>query len=118
MIVHVVLFRPRPALTDAARRDLLEGLGQAAAQIPSIRRFRVGRRITHGLPGYEQAMDGAYDYAAIVEFADRDGLVAYLMHPAHQRIGQHFTASAEASLAYDYEMVDADRASDLDATGA
>lgn len=114
MIVHVVLFRPRPDLSESSRRDLLDGLGAAAAQIPSIRRFRVGRRVRHGLPGYEQAMSAAYDYAAIVEFDDHDGLLAYLAHPAHLRIGEHFTASAEASLAYDYEMVDAARATGLD----
>jgi hypothetical protein len=105
VIAHVVLFRPRPDLADDARQDLLDGLAAAATAIPSIRRFHVGRRLLHGLPGYEQAMPAAFDYAAIVEFDDREGLLAYLTHPAHQRIGQHFTASAEASLAYDYEMV-------------
>jgi hypothetical protein len=115
VIAHVVLFRPRPGLPDAARRDLLEGLAAAAAAIPSIRRFHVGRRVRHGLPGYEQAMREDFDYAAIVEFDDRDGLVAYLAHPAHLRIGEHFSASADASLAYDYEMIEADAAPSLPA---
>jgi hypothetical protein len=113
VIAHVVLFRPRADLTDVARRDLLEGLAAAAAEIPSVRRFHAGRRVLHGLPGYEQAMAEAFDYAAIVEFDDREGLVAYLIHPAHLRIGEHFTASAEAALAYDYEMVSASDAARL-----
>lgn len=48
----------------------------------------------------------SYDYALIAEFDDREGLIAYLKHAAHQEIGRHFTASAERSLAYDYEMED------------
>jgi hypothetical protein len=113
VIAHVVLFRPRADLTEAARRDLLDGLTAAAADIPSLRRFHVGRRVLHGLPGYEQAMGQAFDYAAIAEFDDREGLLAYLTHPAHLKIGGHFTASAEASMAYDYEMVPASDAARL-----
>lgn len=107
MIAHVILFSPRKEITDAARRDLLNGLAAAAAAIPSVRRFRVGRRVTHGLPGYEQSMSEPYTFAAIVEFDDMDGLKAYLAHSEHASIGEHFTASASQALAYDYEMVDA-----------
>lgn len=107
MIVHVVLFQPRADLAQRQREELLEELSAVAKEIPTLRGFRVGRRILHRLPGYEQAMTESYEYAAIAEFDDREGLVAYLQHPAHQSIGRHFTASAERSLAYDYEMVDA-----------
>jgi hypothetical protein len=113
MVVHVVLFQPRADLTDRGRHDILAGLSAAAARIPSIRRFRVGRRVRHGLPGYEQAMREPYDYAAIIEFDDLDGLRGYLADPAHLGLGAHFTESAAASLAYDYEMVDARDAAGL-----
>ncbi len=105
MIAHVILFQPRPDLSDAARSDLMTALAAAAAEIPTIRRFVVGRRVTHGLAGYEQAMRTPYEYSAIIEFDDLDGLKAYLAHPAHERIGAHFTSSAAGALAYDYEMV-------------
>lgn len=107
MIVHVVLFQPHADLDGRSRDELLQSLTSAAKEIPSIRRFRVGHRIQHALPGYEQAMTQSYDYAAIAEFDDRAGLVAYLQHPAHKTIGRHFHASAERALAYDYEMEDA-----------
>lgn len=113
MIVHVVLFEPRADLTDQGRQDILAGLSAAAARIPSIKRFRVGRRVRHGLPGYEQAMREPYTYAAIIEFDDLDGLRSYLQDPAHSGIGAHFSESASASLAYDYEMVDARDASGI-----
>lgn len=107
MIAHVILFSPRGDLSEAARRDLLGSLVAAAGDIPSIKRFRVGRRVKHGVPGYEQMMRDDYEFAAIIEFDRLDGLKAYLAHPSHAAIGQHFTASASRSLAYDYTLVDA-----------
>lgn len=107
MIAHIILFQPRADLSSDARRALLESLTAAASGIPAVRRFRVGRRITHGLPGYEQMMRDPYEYAAIIEFDDVDALRAYLAHPAHLAVGEHFTSSAAAALAYDYEMADA-----------
>jgi Stress responsive A/B Barrel Domain len=106
VIVHVILYKPRTDLADDMRQQIVEGLATAATAIPSIRRLRVGKRVKHRRPGYEQAMPTDFEYAVIVEFDDVDGLTAYLAHPAHNAIGGHFTASASDSLAYDYEMVD------------
>jgi hypothetical protein len=107
VISHVILFSPKPELTPAARRDLLEALVAASTEIPSIRTFRVGRRVKHGLPGYEQLMRDDYEFAAVVEFDDLDGLKSYLAHPSHAALGRHFMASASRALAYDYNVVDA-----------
>ena len=109
MIVHVVLFQPRTDLDVTTRETMLDEVATAAKTIPSVRRMRVGLRIRHALPGYEQAMVASYDYALIAEFDDRAGLIEYLKHPAHHAIGRHFTASAERALAYDYDMTDAER---------
>jgi hypothetical protein len=106
MIVHVVLFEPRADLTDDERQAVLEDLRHAVAAIPSLRRLRLGRRVRHGLAGYEQAMAIDYQYVAIFEFDDREGLETYLRHPAHAAAGRHFTASAAHSLAYDFEMIE------------
>src|SRR5262245_50034552 len=54
MITHVILFKPRPELTADERQALLKSLEAAAAKIPSIGRIRLGARIQHGRPGYEQ----------------------------------------------------------------
>ncbi len=108
MIAHVVLFSPRADLADDARQGLLDALAQTARGVPAVRRFRVGPRVTHGLPGYEQAMRDNYEYAAIVEFDSLDGLKSYLAHPAHAALGAHFTTSAARALAYDYEVGDVD----------
>ena len=106
MIVHVVLFSPKPDLSPSDRTAVLDALQSAATNIPSIKRVRVGRRVKHSLPGYEQMMRDDYEYAVIIEFDDVEGLRAYLQHPAHAAAGHHFTASASKALAYDYEVAD------------
>jgi hypothetical protein len=104
MIAHVILLRPREDLPRDAWRAFAQALAAAAREIPSIRRFRVGRRIRIGSE-YEQAMTEDYAYAAIIEFDDEQGLRAYLEHPAHQEVGRRFAASSAAALAYDYVLV-------------
>ena len=108
MIVHVVLFEPRPDLTDAQRQRVFDDLRRSAGTIPSVRRFRVGRRVQHGLPGYEQVMRDPFSFVVVVEFDDLTGLKTYLQHPAHEAIGQHFGDSVVRALAYDYSVFDAE----------
>jgi Stress responsive A/B Barrel Domain len=106
MITHVILFKPRPELTAGERQAVLNTLEVAATAIPAIQRIRVGARIRHGRPGYEQMMKEDFEYAVIIEFDDLQALATYLAHPQHAAIGKHFSESAAAALAYDYEMVD------------
>ena len=113
MIAHVILFRPKPELTSADREGILRTLTLAASDIPGVRRFRIGRRIRHGLPGYEQAMREDFEFVVIIEVDDVDALKAYLRHPSHAALGGHFSQSAAAALAYDYELVDASEAGTL-----
>ncbi len=105
MIAHVILFSPAEPLSEGAQEDLLAELTRAAGTIPTIRRFRVGPRVLHGRPGYEQMMPDDFRFAAILEFDDIEGLTAYLAHPAHRALGDRF-GSASRSLAYDYDLRD------------
>ena len=113
MIAHVILFKPRSDLPSSERAGLLRSLVSAAEDIPSIRQFRVGRRVRHGLQGYEQAMREDFAFIVIIEVDDVDALKEYLGHPSHAALGRHFTESAGAALAYDYELVDARAAGSL-----
>ena len=106
MISHIVLFKPRLTLGPAERTAIVEHLRTAIAHCPTVRGCRVGRRVQHGLPGYEQQMVEDYQYSLTLDFDDAEGLVAYLRNPAHAAIGGLFTSAASASLAYDYEVVD------------
>ena len=104
MIAHIVLLQPRPDLTEDQRQAALETLKRAAAEVPEIRSFRLGRRVTHGLPGYEQQMTQDYEFALIIEVDDVAALTRYLQAPAHHALGHLFATATAAALAYDYEM--------------
>lgn len=103
MIAHVVLLQPKAGLTEAQRADALETIRRSAANLPEVR-LRLGRRVKHGLPGYEQLMTQEFEYALIVEVEDLDALKRYLQAPAHVALGQLFYTATSAALAYDYEL--------------
>jgi hypothetical protein len=105
MIAHIVLFKPRADLSAEARQRLAEFFEAALREIPSIRRARVGRRITHGR-GYEALMTVDYQYAAVLEFDDVAGLKAYLEHPAHEQLGAQFFDVLEQALIYDFDLAE------------
>jgi hypothetical protein len=104
VIAHIVLLQPRPDLTEAQRHDALATLERAAADVPEIRRFRLGRRVMHGLPGYEQQMSQNFEFALIIELDDVEALRRYLRAPAHAALGQLFYTATTAALAYDSEF--------------
>jgi hypothetical protein len=104
MIAHIVLLQPRPDLTDAQRRAALDTLTRAATDVPEIRSFRLGRRVRHGLPGYEQMMAQDFEFALIIEVEDVPALTRYLRAPAHAALGDLFSSATSAALAYDFEM--------------
>ena len=107
MIVHVVLLTPRPDLSAADRADAIVTLARTTAAVPDVRRFRIGRRVRHGLPGYEQRMKSAYEIALLLELDDLEALARYLRAPAHTALGHLFAGATSEAIAYDYEMVEA-----------
>jgi hypothetical protein len=105
MILHVVLFRPRPGLGKDRRQGLAKAFAGAIDSISTIKRARIGRRRTHGRP-YEQLMGEDYTHAAVLEFEDLAGLRAYLEHPAHTELGSRFFDCFEQALMYDFDVQD------------
>jgi len=112
MVSHLVLMKPRPDLSPAARERLIAAFERALREIPTIRGVRVGRRFTHGA-GYEAGVPDAADYLVLLEFDDVAGLAAYLRHPAHQELGERFGDSLAGALVYDFEDVELGSLRDL-----
>jgi hypothetical protein len=104
VIAHIVLLQPKPELTEAQRADALRTIERSTAGIPEIRRVSLGRRVKHGLPGYEQLMPQDFEFALIIEVDDVDALKRYLQAPAHTALGSLFYTATSAALAYDYDM--------------
>ena len=105
MTVHVVLFRPKPDVTDAQRDALFEAMRVAARGIPTVRRFRIGQQLAQP-PQYRLSGFPSFPWIALLEFDDAEALRTYLAHPLHQSLGQQFNDAAEAALIYDYEITD------------
>ena len=106
MIAHVVLVTPRSDLSASERAAAIETLRRAASDVPEVLRCRIGRRVKHGLPGYEQRMPHNYELALLLEFRDIDALQRYLKAPAHVALGRLFSTASSAAIAYDYEIVE------------
>jgi hypothetical protein len=45
-----------------------------------------------------------YSHAALLEFDDREGLEAYLRHPAHDDLAAQFFAAFDEALLYDFDL--------------
>ena len=105
MIAHVVLFKPRPNLSDSEREALLDAMRVAFTNIAEIRRVRVGRRKVLGR-AYDAMARMDFEYAAVLEFDTERALRTYLDHPAHVDLGQRFGETAEAAVVYDFEMIE------------
>ena len=103
MVLHVVLFRPKPGISEGDRAEMFTALNSAASGIPSVRRFHVGARVSHGA-AYERAMPQDFPFAAVIEFDDLAGLQEYLSHAAHARVAELFYSLQEAALTYDYDV--------------
>ena len=73
MIVHVVLLKPKPELTDEERRAIVAETSPCGVDDSKCRRLRVGKRVRHGRPGYEQPMGQDFEYAVLIEFDDVAG---------------------------------------------
>jgi hypothetical protein len=105
MLLHVVLFRPRPDLGDEHLASMASRIAQASDRIPEIRRAIVGRR--HLIGAAYDALAPDMPYLALFWFDDERALRAYLEHPAHAALSEHFRHSSEAAVAYDFEIADA-----------
>lgn len=101
MTFHLVLFRPRPDLSETDRESLLTAMRAAAEGIPSVRRFVIGERVANP-PQYVLSGFPDFPYMAWLEFDDEPGLHAYLSHPLHVDLGRRFNDAAAAALIYDF----------------
>jgi hypothetical protein len=105
----MVLLTPRSDLTADERAAAIDVLNRLTSEIPDVQRFRIGRRVKHALPGYEEQMKEDYQLALILELEDLDALKRYLQAPAHRALGKLFSTATSNAIAYDYEIVDASR---------
>ena len=113
MIAHVVLFNPKVDLTVERMRTFTKSMRDCFRSVTHIKRAAVGRRAEVD-PGYPRTFgDKTYQFAAILEFDDEAGLIAYLRHPRHEELGRLFWECCESTIVSEHQMIDALR-DDLD----
>ena len=106
MISHIVLFEPKPDLSESDVRDFAQHLKDAMSAVPTVRRAMVGRRVEIHI-GNRKFGDATYSYSAVVEFADSKGLIDYLQHPKHVELGRLFWLHCARTVVLEVESVDA-----------
>ena len=106
MIVHLVLFNPRPDISVAQTESFAQALTDCFRSIPAITRATVGRH-TAVDPGYRRDFgDKTYQFAAILEFESKQQLLDYLTHPKHEILGRLFWEVCDSTIVSEHEMID------------
>jgi hypothetical protein len=107
MIAHIVFFTPKGDVSDADRRSFALCLQATFRTVDAISRAFLGRALDID-PGYARHFgDKTYEFAAVLEFTDREALVKYLTHPAHDELGRLFWLYCEATIILEVECADA-----------
>lgn len=78
MIRHIAVFRWKQGTTREQVKALEDGLAHLAQEIPEIRTFTFGSDV--GLSPEN------FDFGLAAEFATREDFLAYVAHPAHQKL--------------------------------
>lgn len=101
VILHVVLYRPRPQVTHDQLQSFALELQRLFQAVPAIRRAVVGKR-TDFDAGYQRSLgDTTYNYLAVLEFENEAGLIEYLTHPGHRLIGKLFWELCESTTVFE-----------------
>ena len=109
MLQHIVLFTPKDGLSGDDRRSFAATTLEALAASADIARYTVGRRIEVDA-GYPRTFgDDSYEYAAVLEFTDRDALVRYLTSSSHANLGRLFWEMCGRTIVMEVEVADPEK---------
>jgi hypothetical protein len=89
MIRHIVLFRARPAVSDAQIAALFADLHAITPLIPGMSAVHAGRSDS------PENLERGYMHGFTIDFADATALAAYAVHPAHVRLAGALVAMAD-----------------------
>jgi hypothetical protein len=94
-VEHIVWFRFRDDVGQAAREAHAEHLRGLAGAVPGILRLEVGWNFTHRARGAQLGL--------LVTLESKAALDAYQVHPEHVRVAQGLRADTDEILAFDFE---------------
>jgi hypothetical protein len=88
-IIHMVILKWNPTVSDADKRGALEGVKQMAANIPGVKNIWIKA---------ERLQPRDFSAAFAIEFQNRAAADAYAESPVHQAWEQKYTLLREASI--------------------
>ena len=94
---HVVAWKmaaPDAATRAAHAREIAERLKALVGVVPTIGTLTAGANV----------VDGNWDVALVADFADKDALDAYAVHPAHQEVVAFVRGVVGDRVAVDFEL--------------
>ena len=94
-IVHMVLWKYRQDVADAAREDHIAKLRALPSIISDIIEFEVGSDVLH--------LDRSFDTGLFSRFRDTAALDAYTDHPEHQKVTALGREISEKVVSVDFE---------------
>ena len=94
MLIHIVCWKYKPEVDDAARQDHRARLRALTDVISEIESFEVGADILH--------LERSFDTGLFSRFASREALDAYTVHPEHQRVAALGKEIAERVVSVDF----------------
>jgi len=94
MLIHIVCWKYKPDVPDAARDEHRRRLKELSKLVPDLARLEVGADILH--------LDRSFDTALMAEFDSREALDAYTEHPEHQTVAAMGRELAEKALSVDF----------------
>ena len=95
MVVHVVLMRLRPGISESALGELARRLGDLVETVVGPDSFVVGTKVT------EEPLSQVFEFGFVVKFASQAQLDAYHVNPAHLPISLAIGALARTVLVFD-----------------
>lgn len=94
MLIHIVCWKYRPDVDEAAREEHRSRLISLKTLIPNIERLDVGSDVLH--------LDRSFDTGLVADFVDRAALDEYTVHPEHQTVVAIGRAIAEKVVSVDF----------------
>jgi hypothetical protein len=95
MLTHIVIWKYKPEVGDAERREHVERLRALAEVIPEIQSFAVGFDVLR--------LPRSYHTGLVATFRDRAGLEAYTVHPQHVAAADFGRSVSEHVASVDFE---------------
>ena len=96
MMIHVVLLKPKPEVTEAQLARALDHVRAFQEQIPGILRIAA----TKNRSGKNQG----YTHGFLICFADADAMARYPTYPAHDPVARELRELSESIIDFDLEM--------------